>query len=679
MDKIIDELKKNSQIIKFNSYNVFFSYIEKTLNNYIDKYVNSEIFGIYDIYIIFIIETHEKIKVIIKSANSDIDINKLKKYYKIDMLSHNMISFESSIKSPDILLKEILNNIDNICIPKIRAQDIMSSPVRTVLSEEPIEKIYKLMIQTGHSGFPIIEKNELIGIVTKKDVEKAINHGLEKEPIKKIMSKKIISVSPETSIEKIREIMAENGIGRILVLNKENLLIGIITRSDLIKGKFFHKSPAKIIIDYTNTLHKKNILKKMLEIIEPKYLNLLRLLGIYGAELNFPVYVVGGFVRDLLLGKKNYDIDIVIEGDGLKYAKYVSKNLRTTFVEHKEFHTGSLFFKDGFRIDIATARVEYYEKPADLPKVEISTIKKDLYRRDFSINAMAIKLNPEEFGVLFDFFGCQNDLENGIIRILYNLSFIEDPTRILRAIRFERRFNFKIEERTLELMKEAINNNYIEKVTGMRLREELEKILSEKNVIDSIIEMGELSIFDHLFWHPKYKKEKVERFKKILKFKKWFENKCNIKNKKIKDFHIFLYSYLACENGEAAIYATERYGLPKKFINNLNRLNIIIEKFKTLPFKWKNSDFYNILGDIDDELKIVISGFLTSKEMEEKYIKYLKAISNLELKITGKDIIKKGISGKKVGEILEYIKIKKLDGEIQDEKEFLERLVISNE
>jgi hypothetical protein len=136
---------------------------------------------------------------------------------------------------------------------------------------------------------------------------------------------------------------------------------------------------------------------------------------------------------------------LALRRDGLAFADHAAKNLDATLVKHEKFLTASLFLKDGTRIDIATARTEYYEAPTELPQVEISTIKKDLYRRDFTINAMAIKLNQKDFGLLLDFFGAKKDLENKIIRCLHTLSFVEDPTRILRAVRFEPRFDFHIE------------------------------------------------------------------------------------------------------------------------------------------------------------------------------------------------------------------------------------------
>ncbi|SHE33730.1 tRNA nucleotidyltransferase (CCA-adding enzyme) [Marinitoga hydrogenitolerans DSM 16785] len=668
---ILEKLEKNLNTIKIDHLKINFTYFEGLINN-IKKYAKN-IHSIYSSDVIIIFELNKKTKVFGFSYCKDIDIKNIFEKFNGEGTNY-FSSFTTSEKNIEKLIKDILEEISKKYTPILKAKDIMSSPVRTILSSEPIEKVHRIMIQTGHNGFPVIEKNELIGIITRKDIEKAINHGLSKVPVKEIITKNIISVLPDTPIEEIRYKMLENGIGRLLVIDKNNMLIGIITRSDLIKGKVFHKSKPSIIVEYKEELHKYNILKKMVKFIPPKYMNLLRLLGIYGSELNMPVYVVGGFVRDLLLERENFDIDIVVEGDGLKYAKYAAKNLRITFVEHSEFHTGSLFFKDGFRIDIATARTEYYEKPADLPKVELSTIKKDLYRRDFSINAMAIKLNSEEFGVLLDFFGCKRDLDNGIIRILYNLSFIEDPTRILRAIRFKKRFNFKIENRTLELLQDAVNNNYIEKVTGMRLREEFEKILNEKDIIKTVEEMGKLKILDHLFLYSKYSNEKVEKFSKILEFYNWVKINIPEYTYKTKIFHLFLYPYLIFEDKKAISYAFERYGLPKKFISNIEKMKNSLSLLNTLNSNSSYSDIYKLVESFDNELLITLSGYLKNN-LIEKYKNYLLKIKNFKLEINGKDIIQLGIKGKLIGKILDEIKMKKLDDKIQNEKDYLLKIV----
>ena len=195
---------------------------------------------------------------------------------------------------------------------------------------------------------------------------------------------------------------------------------------------------------------------------------------------NMPVYLIGGFVRDLILGVKNFDLDIVVEGDGIKFAEVLSGKLNAGLIRHRRFGTATVILKKHLKVDIATARQEYYPEAAHLPEVTRGVLKDDLMRRDFTINAMAISINRQDFGRFIDCFGGEADLANKEIRVLHNLSFIDDPTRILRAIRFEQRYNFKIEPKTLKLLREANRLKMLERVSRERLRDELILILKSR-------------------------------------------------------------------------------------------------------------------------------------------------------------------------------------------------------
>jgi tRNA nucleotidyltransferase (CCA-adding enzyme) len=199
-------------------------------------------------------------------------------------------------------------------------------------------------------------------------------------------------------------------------------------------------------------------------------------------------------VRDLFLMRENLDVDVVIEGDGIRFAQEFARIHGIKVRSHQKFGTAVLIFPDGFKIDVATARIEYYDFPAALPNVEESSLKMDLYRRDFTINTLAIKLNKSEFGGLIDYFGGVKDIKEKVIRVLHNLSFVEDPTRVLRAIRFEQRFGFKIGKLTLSLMKNAVSINCFKGLSGRRLFLELKLILSEQEPLKAIQRMSEFDL-----------------------------------------------------------------------------------------------------------------------------------------------------------------------------------------
>ncbi len=267
----------------------------------------------------------------------------------------------------------------------------------------------------------------------------------------------------------------------------------------------------------------KSVVKLMEERLSPRIMEILKDLGAAADELGFNAYAVGGFVRDLWLRRDNFDIDVVIEGDGIAFARHLEKTRGTKTRPHEKFGTAVVVYPDGFKVDIATARTEYYQYPGALPVVEGSTLKLDLYRRDFSINTLSVRLNPKGFGMLIDFFGALRDLKDRVIRVIQNLSFVEDPTRIFRAIRFEQRFDFHIGKQTEKLIKNAVKLNVFDKLAGVRLHSELMLIFDEENPY-AIIER--LWTFDLLkFIHPDLRtSESMEDlFSGVKEVSSWYE------------------------------------------------------------------------------------------------------------------------------------------------------------
>ena len=262
---------------------------------------------------------------------------------------------------------------------------------------------------------------------------------------------------------------------------KDNELKGAITRTDLLR--ILEDEIAKTVLEklefHEKYVKRKNVKRIMEERLSEEVLKKLEDIGNLADQLDYHAYLVGGFVRDMVLRDENYDIDIVIEGDGIIFAEEMSKRFHVKMRSHKEFATAKIIYPDGFKVDIASARLEYYKAPAALPVVEHSSLKLDLHRRDFTINTLAISLNKNTFGELIDFFGAQRDIKEKTIRVLHSLSFVEDPTRVFRAIRFELRFGFKIGKHTLDLIKNAVKLNFLAKIRGKRIWTELALILQE--------------------------------------------------------------------------------------------------------------------------------------------------------------------------------------------------------
>ncbi len=206
----------------------------------------------------------------------------------------------------------------------------------------------------------------------------------------------------------------------------------------------------------------------------------IELVGRVADEMGCKAFIVGGTVRDMLLRKKSLDLDVVVEGDAIKLGAVIAEEMGGKLVTHRGFGTCSVLTEDGLRIDFATARKETYKRPGAMPKVEFSTLKDDLARRDFTINAIAISLNKDNFGQVVDPFGGKRDLDLKLIRVMYDKSFIDDPTRIFRAIKFEQRLGFTIEPHTLGLIKDAGRDEVLSKVSQGRILKELDLISREK-------------------------------------------------------------------------------------------------------------------------------------------------------------------------------------------------------
>ncbi|MFA4842536.1 MAG: hypothetical protein WC658_01705 [Candidatus Omnitrophota bacterium] len=242
-------------------------------------------------------------------------------------------------------------------------------------------------------------------------------------------------------------------------------------------------------------------MKKYLSKLPGDIQDLIHLVSAIAEKNNMPAYLVGGFVRDLVLGVRNLDLDIAVEGEGIKFAQALAHKLEARLVSHKRFGTATIHIKNGPKIDIATARLEVYPEPAHLPIISPGSLQDDHFRRDFTINAMAISINQKDFGRLFDLYGGEGDLRKKKIRVLHGLSFIDDPTRILRAVRFATRYNFRLELATLRLLKEAVKSGMLERVEPQRTRDEIILLLKEKRPLRALKKIQRLTGFKFLSPH----------------------------------------------------------------------------------------------------------------------------------------------------------------------------------
>ncbi|MGD2124747.1 MAG: CBS domain-containing protein [Desulfobacteraceae bacterium] len=382
-------------------------------------------------------------------------------------------------------------------IPQKKARDMMSSPVIHIFPSDTLKEAATVMTKYNINVLTVAdEKERLLGYVTRQIVEKAVYFGLGDIQIKEYMNIEFSAVTPDASLKEVQELIIRNKL-RILPVVQDGKVIGVITRTDLLNilvggpviPDFFYDSSHA-----SHFLRKKNMAAMLKERLPRRIIKLFKEFGNVADMMGYNVYLVGGIVRDIILKRENLDVDIVIEGDGIKFAQEFAGHHDVKVRSHKKFGTVVLIFPDDFKVDVATARIEYYESPAAPPNVEMSSLKMDLYRRDFTINTLAVKLNKRDYGTLVDYFGAQKDIREKVIRVLHNLSFVEDPTRVLRAIRFEQRFGFRIGRLTLALMKNAVAINCFRDLSGRRLFMELKLLFMEQEPLKAIERMDEFDL-----------------------------------------------------------------------------------------------------------------------------------------------------------------------------------------
>jgi tRNA nucleotidyltransferase (CCA-adding enzyme) len=388
-----------------------------------------------------------------------------------------------------------------------QAKDLMSSPAISISPDVLCKKAQNIITRYNLNALVVTEKGdateELRGYITRQVIEKALYHKLDQVPVKEYMTTEVVTVGPDADLPEIQEKIIDNK-QRILPVMQGATIIGVITRTDLLNILVGQSEPKSEIspdpLKGSAHARTRNVVRFMKERLSADLIKRLQQIGEVAQDIGCEAFVVGGFVRDLFLYRKNEDLDIVIEGEGIAFAGEYAKLVGARIHTHEKFGTAVIIFPDGFKIDVASARMEYYKFPAALPVVEMSSIKLDMYRRDFTINTLAIQLNPDKFGTLIDFFAARKDIKEKIIRILHNLSFVEDPTRVFRAIRFEQRFEFTIGKLTAGLISNAVTMDFFRGLSGKRVFTELRIIMEEKNPVAAITRLNDFDLLKVI--HP---------------------------------------------------------------------------------------------------------------------------------------------------------------------------------
>ena len=569
--------------------------------------------------------------------------------------------------------------------PKRLARDIMIYPVKAIEPDRTLEEAGETLTRYNLNAMPVLREGKVIGLIYKQIVEKAIYHGLKDSRVKEYMTTEFAVVSSDTPFSRIQElIIGQNQ--RLLPVVEKDELVGTISVGDVMRGL---QEEMMKSVDGFSTLEgqplyaRKKVLSKLMEERLPDRMRkLLVEFGNVGDELEYSVYAVGGFVRDLLMGVENFDVDIVVEGDGIRFAEAFEKKVTCHIRTHKKFGTAIILFPDRLKVDVATARLEIYEAPAALPTVETGSIKMDLYRRDFTINTLAIQLNPKAFGELIDFFGGVKDIKEKVVRVLHNLSFVEDPTRVFRAIRFEQRLGFQIAKHTQNLIKNVVKVGFMERLSGGRVLSEFILILQEDNPIPALKRMKDFDLLRFLHPHLKFDEEVEGLFERIHHVSSWFD--LLFLEEDYERWLIYFYGLTDFVKPVEVEELCRRLSInersQKRMMEGKHQADqVLLQIFSwiTADYEPKRSEIYTVVDPLSTEAKLFMMA-KTTQTVTRRYISlYFTQLKDAKTLLRGADLIQMRIQpGPSIKKILNDLLKAHLDEQVttrQDEVEFVTR------
>ncbi len=553
---------------------------------------------------------------------------------------------------------------------------IMSSPVLSVEKGKTIQHTKTLLDGYTVNTLLVSDQGVPLGYITRQVVQRAIFHGLEHEAVDEYMLTDVKTVTPQTPFSEIELLMIQRPQKILPVVDEACHVVGVITKNDILKVLQEYALEQFSYYRDADQLHTRNVRRLMDERLPDHILTLLRDIGQLGDELGYSLYVVGGFIRDLILrAEDNLDVDIVVEGDGIKFAKALAKRCHARIKAHRKFVTAVVIFPDGFKIDVATARTEHYEYPAAMPIVRMGSIRLDLLRRDFTINALAIKLNPGTFGKVYDYFGGQRDLKEKMIRVLHSLSFVEDPTRVFRAIRFEQRFHFRIGNFTHNLIKNVVKKGFIKQLSGKRVFNELYIIFNEPSPVSILERMHELQVLKAINPHLTSIEDIRRTFRSIKAVVAWYE--LLYRAESIESWIIYFLGFIEQLPDQQVKELCSHLMITQKVMQKIrlarNGYARIERPLHDKSDELQNSDIYKVFNHLPIEAILFWMAKTKQEFVKKAASTYFSKLRDVKTCISGKDLIELGLRpGPIFQDILSDVLNARLNGEITTRAEELD-------
>lgn len=524
------------------------------------------------------------------------------------------------------------------------ARDVMSTPARSVEPDSTVRDAMTLCQRHGQSGVFVVADGRLVGGVSREDLDKAVGHDLSHAPVRGIMSSHVVSTHEGATLAELRALATSAEDGRVAVL-RDDELVGVVSRVDLLRAlEDVALQPPETGESIAEELRSNARLRRIAEAV-----------GLLDRRAE-GVYLVGGTIRDILLGEESFDVDIAVEGDAIAFAYALAETLGGRATPHQRFGTAIVSYGDSERIDVVTTRTEFYDAPGALPAVERAGLREDLFRRDFTINAMAVSLGTEDFGRLVDPYGGRADLETRVLRVLHNLSFIDDPTRIFRGIRYEARHGFRFEEHSARLVRGCIEMGLVGDLSSSRLRDELVALLEDPGAAAGIRRLGELGADRAIHPHLRGDDEAAALFARATALR----DELGVD---IPSWRIGLASLARRMASNEAYDWLDRLTLRRRDAERIVSAIIvaprIVERLRTEPLD--SAQLVALADPFAPDAPLVALALEDRRELRD----YFARLRNVRIEIGGGDLIEMGLAeSPQVGEILGEIRRRKLNGEL---------------
>lgn len=666
-EKALEKLIKNREDLQLNGTRVSIFYAD--FNEYIMglNRVVGRLKDLYDLPSVFILAgAEDKVDLIGRSSDEAVDVGRICGHFQGGGHSGaGSARLELSLQGG---LKELKKALEREITRQNDVRSIMSSPVRTIDPDTTVARAEEMMEKYGHNGLVVVREDEIEGIFSRRDLDKIKGHDLMNAPVRGYMSRDVVTIEASSSIREAQELMVKYDIGRLPIM-EEGRMVGIVTRTDILASYYDDVSPHHFQNRYGTSMveisERTEDISSELDKLPYEMKHILSICSRLAEEQGIPVYLVGGMVRDLLLGRENSDIDLVIEGETRPFLAGLADELEADFQFHERFQTGSITLRGRYSIDVARTRSEFYPSPGARPEVERAGLLEDLFRRDFTINAMALALSPGEQGRLYDFFNARSDLEEGRIKALHRFSFLDDPIRIIRGIRYALELDFELEEETEKLMDEALRRGDFSRLKLSRVYEEIRDLVRDFHHREDFVEMLQrLPAFKLLAFEFDFTAERAVDWKNLEDSLAYLRaNDYNIIEWEVKIAFLM--------KNMPPVYQ-QKLSMSEEVAGLIDFAASIDEECEEISETDDPLRIYERLEGLSPEELALLHCFCGEEEKES--IEYFcQELSSASLEIDGNDLIEMGLEpGPVIQEILDEIWAAYLRGEIESREEQLE-------